>query len=74
MYFDLTQMNDFSIPAAWEDVKLAMRHLTNIRKLAIAGNEKWQKMPSNYSNYLHPAEVKFFPETETAVAQSWIEY
>ncbi|MGA7156304.1 MAG: STAS/SEC14 domain-containing protein, partial [Acidobacteriaceae bacterium] len=41
--FDMTELQGWEPGAMWEDIKFDIRHLTDIDRLAMVGDKKWQQ-------------------------------
>lgn len=72
----LVEMHDFhgwTAGAAWEDLKLAVRHFSDIDRIALVGETRWQKGMAVFSKPFTRAEVRFFELGEVVEAHTWLE-
>ena len=70
----LVVLDDFegwTAGALWEDLKIDFEHWNDIAKLAIVGEDRWQKGMAVFCKPFTKAEVKFFPKEELAEARAW---
>lgn len=56
--------------AAWDDLKLGLKHGNQFVKIAIYGNKGWQEMAAKVGAWFVSGEVKYFENEETAL--SWL--
>lgn len=71
----LVELDDFhgwSAAAAWEDTKFGMRHFSDIERMAIVGEEAWEKGMALLVKPFTKAKVKYFDATQMAAAKTWI--
>ncbi len=72
----LVRLGDFdgwSAGALWEDIKFDARHFNDIERLAIVGDEKWEKGMAVFCKPFTTAEVRFYPIEKTDQARAWLE-
>jgi hypothetical protein len=72
----LVTMHDFegwNAGALWEDIKWDTRHFNDIERLAIVGEEKWQKWMAGFCKPFTTAKVRYFKFDELDAAYSWLE-
>jgi hypothetical protein len=71
----LVQLHDFegwTVGALWEDTKFAARHFTDIEKLAVVGDAKWQKGLTVFAKPFTAATVRYFKMEDIEKARRWI--
>lgn len=68
---DGTQLEGWELRAAWDDLKLGLKHGSEFTKIAIFGNKKWQQITAKVGSWFISGEVKYF-ETEEA-ALEWLD-
>ncbi|MDF3130085.1 STAS/SEC14 domain-containing protein [Kiritimatiellaeota bacterium B1221] len=67
---DGTELEGWEARAAWDDLKLGVKHGIEFEKIAIYGNKKWQEVAAKIGSWFMSGEVKFFEDEEVAV--SWL--
>mgnify|MGYP000212223067 CR=1 FL=1 len=70
VFIDGTGLEGWETRAAWDDLKLGLKHGNEFEKVAIYGNKKWQKVAAKMGGWFMSGEMKFF-EDETE-ALSWL--
>jgi hypothetical protein len=71
----LVEMHDFhgwTACALWEDIKFDAKHFTDIERLAIVGETKWEKGMATFCKPFTTAKVRYFDHTKAAEAQDWL--
>jgi hypothetical protein len=58
--------------AAWEDLKLGVRHFADIEKIAMVGETKWQHGMAMFCKPFTKAAVRYFDHAAAAEAQKWL--
>jgi hypothetical protein len=70
--FDMTGFHGWTAGALWADTKFAMHHFSDIDRLAVVGEKKWQEGMATFCKPFTKATVKYFDHTATAEAQAWL--
>jgi len=65
---DVTELNGLELQAAWDDLKLGVKHIRHFEKIAIVGKTTLQEVLAKLANWFTPAEVRFFVDNGDAVA------
>ena len=71
----LLQMVDFhgwEGSALWDDIKLDAAHFSDIDRLAMAGDKKWEKGMSLFCRPFTTAKIRYFDLGEISEARSWV--
>jgi hypothetical protein len=71
--FDMTDFHGWTPGAMWEDTKFAMHHFSNIKRLAIVGEKKWQEGMATFCKPFTKAAVKYFDHTDAVEARAWVD-
>ena len=72
----LVEMTDFEgwdFKGLWEDIKFDAKHFNDIERVAMVGEEKWQKWMTSFCKPFTTAEVRFFPPDQLEEAKAWVE-
>ncbi|AOE50380.1 SpoIIAA family protein [Kangiella sediminilitoris] len=67
---DGTELEGWEPRAAWDDLKLGLKHGSKFRKIAIYGNKDWQETFAKVGDWFTSGEVKFFEDIKRAL--SWL--
>jgi hypothetical protein len=70
--FDLTGFEEWDLGAMWEDLKFDTRHYSDMDRLAVVGESKWQHSLAIIFRPFTKAKVKYFSESEAAEARMWL--
>lgn len=71
----LVEMRDFhgwDAGALWEDIKFDVKHYSDIEKLALVGESKWEKGMSAFCRPFTSAAIRYFNISNIAEAREWI--
>jgi ABC-type antimicrobial peptide transport system ATPase subunit len=68
-------MRDFhgwTMGAMWEDTKFDWKHFSDIEKLALVGDKKWEEGMATFCKPFTRAKIKYFDIAEIDAARNWI--
>src|ERR1700761_1886505 len=69
-------MHDFEgwdIGALWEEIKWEAKHFHHIERIALVGEERWQKRMAAICNSFTTGSVRYFPFSQIEVAYAWVD-
>ncbi len=69
-------MEDFhgwDLAAVWEDTKFDMKHHSDIARIAMVGEKKWEEWMAKICRPFVGANIRYFDIHELDEARSWIE-
>lgn len=69
---ELKNFQGWTLGAAWEDTKFGIRHFNDIKRLAIVGDQNWEKGMAFFAKAFTMAEVKYFDTSSRKEAISWV--
>ncbi len=72
LLFDMTAFHGWEPGAAWEDLKLGLKHFSDIERLAMIGETKWQHGMATFSRPFTKAAVRYFDHANAADARAWL--
>jgi hypothetical protein len=72
MLVELHDFHGWTAGAVWEDTKFALRHFTDIERLAIVGETRWEKGMAAFCKPFTAAKVRYFDHTRPAEARDWL--
>ena len=70
--FEMTDFHGWSAGALWDDIKVDVKHFTDIARLAIVGETKWEKGMSVFCRPFTTAKIRYFDRAQAAEARAWI--
>lgn len=66
-YVDATEMQGWEARAAWDDLKLGLKHGNEFEKIAVFGHESWLSVMTKIGNWFIAGEVQYFDSRELAL-------
>ncbi|MFT6897388.1 MAG: hypothetical protein ACJA13_001794 [Paraglaciecola sp.] len=64
---DCTELQGWELRAAWDDLKLGLKHGNEFKKVAIYGNKGWQEITAKVGTWFISGEVEYFTEKQKAL-------
>ena len=71
--FDMTDLHGWTAGALWEDTKFAMDHFSDMDRLAVVGEKKWQEGMATFCKPFTKATIRYFDHADAAEARKWLE-
>lgn len=69
---EFIEFEGWSTLAAWEDIKFDISHFSDIERLAILGESRWEKGMAIFCKPFTRAEVRYFERSDIDEADRWI--
>ncbi|WP_340114703.1 STAS/SEC14 domain-containing protein [Maribellus mangrovi] len=73
LYIQLNDVEGIEPKAFREDVKTYLKHFNDMKKIAVVGKNRWEKMWSDLASPFISGEVKYFDYTEIESAREWVQ-
>lgn len=70
--FDMVGFHGWEVSAAWEDIKFATKHFSDIERIAMVGEKKWQQGMAAFAKPFTKATVRYFDQAAAAEARAWL--
>ena len=70
--FEMHDFHGWTAGALWEDVKFDFAHWSDVERLAIVGESKWEAGMAVFCKPFTSAKVKYFDHTKLDEAKAWI--
>lgn len=64
---DITEFEGWELRAAWDDLKLGLKHGAQFSKIAIVGHKDWQDLAAKVGGWFVSGEVKAFHNEQAAL-------
>ena len=64
---DGTELEGWEARAAWDDLKLGLKHGSEFDKIAIYGNKNWQEISARIGSWFISGEVSYFENMDDAL-------
>jgi len=71
--FLMSDFHGWEAGALWDDIKFDLKHFSDIERLAMVGDKKWEKGMSVFCKPFTTAKIRYFDTAQTADAHSWLE-
>ena len=71
--FDMTDFHGWEVGAAWEDFKFGVAHFSDIERMALVGEKKWQESMAIFAKPFTNAQVRYFDHAKTTEAREWLD-
>jgi len=71
--FDMMGFHGWDAAAFWQDIKFDLKHITDIERLAMVGDNKWQQHLATFCMPFTKATVRYFDHTTAAAARKWLD-
>jgi len=72
LLIELRDFHGWSASAAWKDTKLGVKHFKDIERLAIVGENRWEKGMAFIAKPFTMAKVHYFDIAERDNAERWL--
>jgi len=68
--FDGSELDGWEPRAAWDDLKLGLKHGNEFQKIAIYGHKKWQALAAKIGSWFIAGDVQYFEDVNDAI--TWL--
>jgi hypothetical protein len=72
LLFDMTGFRGLDAGALWEDLKFDIKHFSDIDRLAMVGEKKWQESMVTFFKPFTKATVRYFDHADADAASKWL--
>ncbi len=72
MLVELHDFHGWTAGGLWEDIKFDLRHFSDIERLAIVGDKRWEHGMAVFCKPFTTADIRYFDVSELAEARHWI--
>lgn len=70
--FDMTNFHGWEGAALWDDIKFAVKHFSDIERIAMVGDKKWEKGMSVFCKPFTTAQIRYFDHSDIEAARAWL--
>jgi hypothetical protein len=71
--FEMTDFHGWEAAAIWDDIKFDVKHYSDIERLAMVGDKKWEKAMSSFCKPFTTTKIRYFESVAVADARAWLE-
>jgi hypothetical protein len=71
----LAQFHDFhgwDLHALWDDIKFSTKHCTQIERIALVGDKKWEEWMAKVCKPFTMAKIRYFDASQLQDAWKWL--
>ncbi len=72
LLFDMVEFHGWELQAAWDDLKLGIKHFSDIERIAMVGDKKWQEWMAVFCRPFTRAKVRYFEKNNIDEARNWL--
>ena len=72
--FELHDFHGWTASGLWEDVKFEEKHFSDIERIAIVGDKKWQQGMATFCKPFTTAQIRFFKPDQAEGAREWLAF
>jgi hypothetical protein len=69
----LEDFHGWDLPGLWEDVKFTTGHYSDIERIAIVGDQKWEAWMAQVCKPFTHARVRYFDKVDEGAAWGWVQ-
>ncbi len=70
--FEMRDFHGWKPRAIWEDTKFDLRHYSDIERLALVGEKRWQRRMSKFCSPFTRAQIRYFDAIDEPAAEAWV--
>jgi hypothetical protein len=70
--FDMVGFHGWELGALWEDVKFDVKHFSDIERLAMVGDKKWEHGMAMFCKPFTTATIRYFDHADAEKAREWL--
>ncbi|HEY3861934.1 MAG TPA: STAS/SEC14 domain-containing protein [Verrucomicrobiae bacterium] len=71
--FVMDDFHGWETDAVWDEIKFDLKHVTDIERMAMVGDKKWEKNLTAFCKPFSTAKIRYFDQTAAVEAQAWLE-
>lgn len=70
--FEMRDFHGWEAGALWEDIKFDLKHFRDIERLAMIGDQRWEKWMAEFCRPFTTAKIRFFDPAQEESARQWV--
>ena len=71
--FEMVDFHGWEAAALWDDIKFDVKHFSDLERVAMVGDKKWEKGMAAFCRPFTTATVRYFDHTAINDARAWLE-
>lgn len=69
---DMVDFHGWEGKALWDDIKFDAKHFADIERLAMVGDQQWEKAMANFCRPFTTAKIRYFDHGAMNDARTWL--
>jgi len=70
--FEMADFHGWQAGALWDDIKFDLKHFSDIERLAMVGDKKWEQGMAAFCRPFTTAKVQYFDSAALQQARAWL--
>ncbi len=70
--FEMVDFHGWGAGALWDDIKFDIKHFSDIDRLAMVGDKKWERGMSAFCRPFTSAKIQYFDRKDIGQAHTWL--
>ena len=71
--FEMADFHGWDGRSLWDDIKFDVKHFSDIERLAMVGDQQWEKNMSAFCRPFTTAKIRYFDRAALDEARDWLE-
>jgi len=72
LLFEMAEFHGWEATAVWDDLKFDLKHFSDIGRLAMVGDKKWERSMSVVCRLFTTARIRYFDRATISEARAWL--
>ena len=72
LLFEMIDFHGWEAQAAWDDLKLGVKHFSDIERIAMVGENRWQEWMARFCVPFTTAKIRYFESYAIDDARNWL--
>jgi hypothetical protein len=72
LLFEMHDFHGWKAGALWEDIKFDIKHFSDIERLAVVGEKRWEQQMAAFCRPFTTAKIRYFDHTSIDEAKGWL--
>ena len=72
LLFEMVDFHGWEPQAAWDDLKLGVKHFSDIDRIAMVGDRRWEEWMARFCQPFTMAKVRYFQSAAIDQARHWL--
>ena len=70
--FEMVDFHGWEVAALWSDLKFDLKHFSDIERIAMVGDKKWEKGMTAFCRPFTTARIRYFDRNDLDAARAWV--